>query len=112
MADFEDVAANRMLNAQAAVITAASVHVDNPGSTGANEASGGGYARVTPTFAAAAGRAVSVSGLVFTLGAGVRVSYIGLWAGSVWQGKLNVVGGFLTPAAGSYTISAATLTLA
>lgn len=68
-------------------ITDASLHSGFPGSTGANELSGGGYARLPVTFAAASGGTRSLSAaLNFTVGAGATVRWCGFWNGSTFLG--------------------------
>lgn len=68
---------NKLLNAYA--IDQISAHSSYPGLTGANELSGGGYARVVPTVGAASG-GVRVMGTVnITVGAGSTVRWLGAW---------------------------------
>lgn len=78
-------AKNNMLDGL--TITQASLHSGFPGSTGTDELSGGGYARVAATFAAASGgtRSLSVA-LNFTVGAGSTVRWVGLWNGGTFLG--------------------------
>src|SRR5687768_15193406 len=68
-------------------ITQASLHSAFPGTTGINELTGGGYARVAATFAAASGGTRSLSAaLNFTVGAGSTVRWVGFWNGATFLG--------------------------
>lgn len=61
-------------------VTHASLHSGHPADNGAAELSGGGYARVPVSFAAAAGGARAQTGSVdFTVPAGSTVQYFGFW---------------------------------
>jgi hypothetical protein len=69
------------------MITQASLHSAFPGTTGINELTGGGYARVAATFAAASGGTRSLSAaLNFTVGAGSTVRWVGFWNGATFLG--------------------------
>lgn len=62
----------------------ASLHTAFPGVTGANECSGGGYARQAVSFAVASGGVrVQTGSAVFSLST-QTVRWIGYWAGSTW----------------------------
>lgn len=68
-------------------ITQASLHDGFPGSTGANELTGGGYARLAATFSAASGGTRSLSSaLNFTVPAGATVRWCGFWNGGTFLG--------------------------
>lgn len=57
-----------------------SLHTADPGSTGANEVTGGSYARQNAGYAAASGGACALSGSVsFTSMPAVTVTHIGIW---------------------------------
>jgi len=61
-------------------VTHASLHSGHPGDAGANEISGGGYARVAVTFAAAAAGVRAQTGSAdFAVPAGATVQYVGFW---------------------------------
>ena len=69
---------NEMLDALTA--THASLHTGLPGDAGANEVSGGTYARQAITFAAAAAGARDSSNQpVFDVPAGTTVAYVAFW---------------------------------
>lgn len=55
-----------------------SLHTADPGTTGASEAAGGGYARQTTTWTSGSGGALTGSQVSFTLAAGTY-THIGLW---------------------------------
>lgn len=89
----------------------ASLHSGDPGSNGANELTGGTYARKSITFGAASGGVrTAVSNPVFDVPAGGSVRYAGFWDGATFKGS-----GILTTEtytnAGTYTLTAATITL-
>lgn len=69
-----------------------SLHTGDPGATGANEVTGGSYARQAESFGAASGRALTNgSDIVFTDMPAVTVTYIGFWtAGGTWKGGFAV----------------------
>ena len=80
------------VNGMTAAITSVSLHTADPGTTGANEASGGSpaYARKTPAWgsAAAAGSgayAGITAALVFNVYNQV-ITHVGFWAGSTFRG--------------------------
>lgn len=57
-----------------------SLHTGDPGETGANEVTGGSYARQSLSFAAAAsGSAASDATINFTLMPSCTVTHLGLW---------------------------------
>ncbi len=70
-----------------------SLHTANPGSTGASEAAGNGYARKQPAWGAPAGGVVSAPEQEFDAGAGAY-SHWGLW--SAQSGGTFLDGGALT----------------
>lgn len=71
----------------ALVITDASAHSAFPGVTGANELSGGGYARVAASFGSATTGVRSLSsGVNLTIPAGATVRWLGLWNASTFLG--------------------------
>ncbi|MBF6538194.1 hypothetical protein IU418_13370 [Nocardia farcinica] len=58
-----------------------SLHTADPGTTGASEATGGGYVRVQGTWTSGSGGALSMSELTFTAPAG-EYTHAGLWSAS------------------------------
>lgn len=63
-------------------ITTASLHSDNPGLTGANEVTGGSYARQSFTFSAAsAGARVGNATSVFDVINGTTINWVAYWNG-------------------------------
>jgi hypothetical protein len=82
---FTDSAKNLMLDELTAVIDEMSLHDDAPGSTGANELTGGSpaYARQAVTWDPAAGGSAALAAAVtFDVPAATTVRYIGLWTSS------------------------------
>ena len=79
-----------------------SLHTGNPGTTGANEVTGGGYARQAENFGAASGgQLVNASDLSFDDMPACTVTYFGLW--SLASGGTFKGGG---PLAASYDLIA------
>ncbi|WP_017599194.1 phage tail fiber protein [Nocardiopsis lucentensis] len=64
-----------------------SLHTSDPGATGANEATGGSYARKAITWGAASGGVATASPLVFDVES-ATITHVGLWAvdGTTWLG--------------------------
>ena len=68
-------------------ITHVSLHSAFPGSTGSNELSGSGYARVSVVFSAASGGVRNLSApAALTVGSGHTVRWAGLWNGTTFIG--------------------------
>ncbi len=87
-------------------VTQMSLHSGDPGTTGANEITGGSpaYARKNVTLAAASGGARTVaSPPSFDVPGGVTLSHFGLWNGPtfLWGGTLKNAGG--SPTTEPYT---------
>jgi hypothetical protein len=91
----------------------ASLHTADPSTTGANEVSGGSYAReIIPWDAAASGNLTTDGAIVFDVPAGTTITHVGYWsgptAGTFYGGvPLNDSQTFAT--AGTYTIAAGNL---
>jgi hypothetical protein len=87
-----------------------SLHTATPGTTGANEVTGGTYARVAVTWAAASGGSVTNNGssLSINLPATVTATHFGIWSAS--SAGTYYLGGALTSSVGGG--SAATVTIA
>jgi hypothetical protein len=87
-------------NAAAPAVATAwlSLHDGDPGETGANEVTGGGYGRVAGSFGAAAAGAVSNTATHdFTNMPAVTVSHAGVWSSSTATASANFIwGGALT----------------
>lgn len=78
-----DSARNAAADAVAAIAGYASLHTGDPGTTGANEVTGGtpAYARKPVTWAAAvAGTASASAAVTFDVPAGTNVTHGGLWS--------------------------------
>lgn len=78
-----NTAKNLMLDALGAVVGYVSLHTASPGTTGANEVTGGSpaYARKAVTWnAASAGDLDNNANPVFDVPAGVTVTHYGLWS--------------------------------
>lgn len=107
---------NVMLDALAGVAVFASLHSGDPGSTGANEISGGSpaYARKAITWnAASAGALDNNANPVFDVPAGTTVSYVGLWSaasGGTYYGHFDVTDEVFA-GQGTYTLSDADVSL-
>jgi hypothetical protein len=107
---YSTFAKNVMLTELAANVTHLSVHTASPGTTGANEATGGSpaYARQVPTFGTATGGTLPLSGgATWDLPAGTY-GYVGMWAGSNWCGYGTLPTARVLPGQDVLTISAFT----
>lgn len=106
-------AKNLMLNELRDVITAISLHTDDPASTGINEVDGGGYARATVTaadFVAADGGEVTLDDDIDFVGpTNSACSYFGLWAGSDFVGGGPITGDTTFNAEGDFVLKAPTM---
>lgn len=106
---------NSMLDDAGTEIGSISLHDADPGLTGANELTGGSYARQVPTWAAASGGSVQTSSaLDFSVPGGSTVAYVGLWdgAGTTFKGGVQLATSEVFAADGTYTVTNITLTLA
>ena len=98
---------NAMLNSL--TITHASLHTGDPGTNGANEVTGGSYARQAVTMAAASNGTRSASNQpVFNVPAATTVAHIGLWNNSTFLGSADPVDETFSNA-GTYTVTAITI---
>lgn len=77
---FTTAAKNAMLAALSA--DAASLHTGFPGTTGANEVTGGSYARQAPSLGAASGEVRTASSNTWSVPGGTTVRWVGYWSGS------------------------------
>jgi len=87
-------------NAAAPAITTpyVSLHTADPGETGANEVTGGSYARQSGSFGnAAAGAVANTAQVDFTGMPAVTITHVGIWSSSTATASSNFVwGGALT----------------
>ena len=109
-----NAAKNLMLDALGAVAGEASLHTADPGTTGANEVTGGTYDRQPITWNASAnGDLDNNANPTFQVPGGVTVVYFGLWSadGNVFYGSgaLSAPETFGGP--GQYTLTDADITL-
>ncbi len=82
---FTTATKDTMLNAITA--TTIGAHTAFPGGTGANEVTGGSYARVAATFAASSGATRSLSSAVnLAIPTGTTVRWMSLWNGATFVG--------------------------
>ena len=72
------------LDAMAAEVVSVSMHTADPGSTGANEVTGGAYARQTPSWGSSSdGTVATDADMTFEIPAGNTVTHVGMWAMTV-----------------------------
>ena len=111
MPGFTAVARNRMLEAQRAVIDEISLHTADS-ATGANEVSGGGYARIAVTSAdfdaSSGGEFLLNNDLTFAGPAAGACGFFGHWVGGVFQGMGANTGDTTFNAAGAYILKTGT----
>lgn len=108
MPGLTDAGANAMLDALGAAARLASLHEDDPGSTGAAEVSGGAYAR-QPIQWAASRRAIKATAgaLAFDIPAGATLRFLGYWtADGTFLGSRPLRDAQPFPTAGTFTIPA------
>ena len=84
--------------APAVVTPYVSLHTADPGETGANEVTGGSYARQSGAFGnAAAGAVANTASISFTGMPAVTITHVGIWSSSTATASANFVwGGALT----------------
>lgn len=88
---FQDTLFDTGLDAMVARADQASLHTADPGATGANEVTGGTYARQSITWDAATGASVSISApFSFDVPAGNTIEWVGLWESgtATWLGAI------------------------
>jgi hypothetical protein len=103
---------NLMLNELATVALRVSLHTADPGPTGTDEVSGGGYARQAIAWNTASGGEITASNQPEFDVPITTVAYVGFWntAGTVFYGSRQVVAEvFGSP--GIYTIESASINL-
>lgn len=89
-----------------------SLHTANPGTTGANEATGGSYARQAGSWGAASGGSISNDTAInFTSMPASTITHVGLWTASsggtfLWGGALTVSRTLSAGATAQFTIAA------
>lgn len=72
---------NLMLTQLAGAVAFVSAHTGDPGTTGANEVSGGAYARKSIAWGAASAGQINASAIVdIDIPASTTVTYVGLWS--------------------------------
>jgi hypothetical protein len=103
---------NQRADATAALVTSVSLHSADPGTTGTDEVTGGGYTRLAPTYDSATGGVADLNaGLDFATPADQTVSHIGLWATATFLGGFaRTSGDAAANAAGEYTVATAPIT--
>lgn len=114
MAGYTDAELNFLADTLKGRFGLLSIHSADPGTTGANEVSGGTYARLAPSYgAAAAGTADLSASLTFNMPAGSSAAYWGAWSadGLTFRGSrpLSAVENFTD--AGSYELTSAPATV-
>lgn len=87
-------ALNPMLDALTALAGYVSLHTGNPSTNGANEVSGGSYARKAIAWSSASGGSASQSGTsVIDVPGSTTVTYVGLWSaasGGTFYGSASI----------------------
>ena len=80
MAGYNNTSKDVALDAIGAAATFISLHSADPGTTGANEISGGTYARVATTWSSAAASSKSGSQVTINVPAAATITYWGVWS--------------------------------
>lgn len=90
MAGLTSAELNADVDAAAARLVATSLHSADPGGSGANELSGGAYARVTNSWGAASGGVAATTQASINVPAGAHPTHFGEWsqqaAGGTFRG--------------------------
>lgn len=109
MARLGTAGANAALDGMASAMTHMTLHVADPGTTGASEnANAGSYARQANTWNAAASSAKTNSGaLTFSTLGTIAVTHFGEWNSVTYGGGSYAIGGAL-----SSSVTAASITVA
>lgn len=116
MADFPSGSSNLAVAAVTNVGVYLSLHTADPGTTGANEVTGGSYARQSITWnAASAGSQTSSNGQTFSSMPSVAGNlWIGLWSavssGTYYWGDANAAVTGPIPSGGTVTFASAAVT--
>jgi len=101
-------ARNVMLQALREEATHFSLHTDDPGTTGANEVSGGGYAKQEVTTASfndpTAGEMTLAGDIEFDGTADSSVTYLGIWEGTNFLGGKALTGDTVFNSQGKYLV--------
>ncbi len=106
MGSFTTAGKNARLDA--VTVTEVSLHSADPGTTGANELTGGSpaYARLIPVFnAASVGSQALNADLTFDVPAAETVAYVGYWVGTVFDGS-DIITAETFAAQGTFTVTA------
>lgn len=102
---FRNAAVNAV--AQNSGATWFSLHTGDPGTTGANEVVGGGYARIQALYPAATTGSSVTAGATHSVPAGTTVTHFGRWTavsgGTFYTGGALPNGGDTFGSAGTYT---------
>lgn len=103
---YSDAGVNDALNGEND--TFISLHTASPGTTGANEVTGGTYVRVATSWSAASGSSRQGSQVTFNVPAGTTITHFGIW--SLVSGGTYKRGGVLSAAetfsgAGTYVFT-------
>ena len=98
--------------ATAALIDEVSLHDADPAAGGDNEVTGGGYARLEPSYGSASNGVVDlVDPLDFSTPANESIHSIGYWSNSTFLGSFPRTSGDTSAnAAGEYTVTSAPIT--
>lgn len=88
-----------------------SLHNGDPGTTGANEISGGGYARKVPSFTVDGDGDLTLDAVVpFDGPASQAVTHVGLWGSGTFREGHALSGDAAFSTGGEYNVTAGTIT--
>jgi hypothetical protein len=106
-------ALNIMLDAFGNAAAFVSLHTDTPGTNGANEVSGGDYARLDPMWGSAAnGSLTNADPIVFDVPGSTTIKFLGYWSADnagTFYGSRTLDADQTYATAGTYTIAAGNL---
>lgn len=108
-----DAELNNLGTVEAGRLLFMSLHNGDPGSTGANEVTGGGYARQGCAFTVDADGDLTLTGTEsFTTPASQPVTHIGFWSavsGGTFRGAFTRTGDVAANPAGQYNVTGGTI---
>jgi hypothetical protein len=109
-----DAVLDAAVDGATAVLVYASIHTDDPSTTGANEVTGGGYARQEVTWNPSTGGIATADGtLSFSGPPGEDAKYLGLWSAQsngTFRGAAELSGDQTFNASGEYQVTTLTVT--
>ncbi|HLU96897.1 MAG TPA: hypothetical protein VKZ89_08680 [Thermobifida alba] len=109
-----DAVLNAAADGATTLLAYASIHTDDPSTTGANEVTGGGYARQEITWNPATGAVATADGtLSFSGPANEDATHLGFWSAAesgTFRGAVALTGDQTFNSEGEYNVTSVTVT--